>query len=781
MRPMVAHPSASVMNRCDLHANSGQQSCRLQEPTTAHSCVCGRPGNVEAMLCASEMTACDAQAPTSAAQRAHFEAGQPNFSSGAREGEGCAEALRTQNALLTTAVNNMSHGLSMFDPSARLLVCNTQYLSMYGLSSAIVKPGCSLRDIFEQKVKAGTFFGDVDQTLDRIVNAVSDGKAASWLDEWLDGRVIAIVSKPLGDGSWITTHEDVTGRSQTARELRRMKTFLDTVIDHVPATILVKDARDFRYLLVNKKGEEYLGYSRDHIIGKTAHDLFDRESAELIEGHDRNTLKQQQLERYESSPLHRPDDNSQVILGKKLVVKGANDEPEYLLSIIEDVTDRVQAAQQLSYQAHHDGLTGLANRVLFMERMAELLAQLATSNERFSVLLLDLDHFKSINDSLGHPVGDGLLKVVAKNLVATLNDSGLVARLGGDEFAILQICETDQRESAIALSNRILDVLAATHEIDNHKVVTGASIGIAFAPGQGPDADRLMKCADLALYQAKANGRNQFTVFDERMETEAKVRHLLEFDLRKAIANSEFEVHYQTIFDAETREPCGAEALVRWRRERGEIVSPERFIPLAEHTGLIVPLGQLVLQKACTDALGWPSPIKVAVNLSPVQFGKGDLIDTVTRALVESGLPPERLELEVTESVLLGKSDENIAILSTLKSMGISIVLDDFGTGYSSLSYLKMFPFDKIKIDRSFVTDLPSRSDCAAIVCAVVNLARALDMVTTAEGVESYEQYQMLRAAGCHLVQGYLFSRPVPNAEIVFAGYSDIGQSGKAA
>lgn len=728
----------------------------------------------------SEMTACDPQDLASPIHRP--ERGQSLGANGPGDEESCCgETLRIQNTLLATALNSMSHGLSMFDPRAQLRTANTQYLSMYGLSADIVRPGCSLRDIYEQKVKAGTFFGDVDQTLDRIAAAVAEGKPTRWLDEWLDGRVIAIINKPLGDGSWISTHEDVTERSQTARQLRQIKSFLDTVIDHVPATILVKDAHDFRYLLVNKKGEEFLGYPKAHIIGKTARELFTRESAELIENHDKTTLTQRQLERYESSPLHRPDDKSQVVFGKKLVLRGANDEPEYLLSIIEDVTDRVQTAQQLSYQAHHDGLTGLVNRVRFMEQMTELLEQLPTSHRCFSVLLLDLDHFKSINDSLGHPVGDGLLKAVAKDLMATLNTADLVARLGGDEFAILQICETDQRDSALALSNRILDVLAATHEIDNHKVITGVSIGIAFAPDHGLDGDRLMKCADLALYHAKANGRNQFSVFDERMETEAKIRHSLEFDLRKAIARSEFEVHYQTIIDLATQEPCGAEALVRWRRPQDGIVSPERFIPLAEHTGLIIPLGQSVLQKACADALGWPSAIKVAVNLSPVQFGKGDLIDTVTRALDESGLPPERLELEVTESVLLGKSEENIAILTALKSMGVSIVLDDFGTGYSSLSYLKMFAFDKIKIDRSFVTDLPTRPDCAAIICAIINLARALGMKTTAEGVETDEQYRMLRAAGCHLVQGYLLSRPVPHREIVFSGPHHLGREGDAA
>jgi diguanylate cyclase (GGDEF)-like protein len=401
-----------------------------------------------------------------------------------------------------------------------------------------------------------------------------------------------------------------------------------------------------------------------------------------------------------------------------------------------------------------------------MERVEDALQRLARLGQRFNVLLLDLDRFKSVNDSLGHPVGDGLLKAVAHRLQATLHERDIVARLGGDEFAVLQMIDGDQREAAVALSNRILDVFAGTYNIDGHQLVTGASIGLAFAPEHGADVDLLMKGADLALYRAKSQGRNQFCIFEPGMETEAHSRHALEIDLRNAIRCSEFELHYQPVFDIGTETPSGAEALVRWRHFSRGVVSPADFIPLAEETGLIVPLGEWVLRTACCAAMAWPANTTVAVNVSPVQFRKGDLVDTVANALVESGLPPERLELEITETVLLDNNEDNLAILAALKSLGVSIVLDDFGTGYSSLSYLKLFPFDKIKIDRSFVSDLSSRPDCAAIVCAVINLARILNMVTTAEGVETREQLLLLRAAGCSFAQGYLLGRPIPAGEL---------------
>jgi diguanylate cyclase (GGDEF)-like protein/PAS domain S-box-containing protein len=672
--------------------------------------------------------------------------------------------------LLEAAVDNVSFGLAMFDDQARLLWCNIPYLDMYGLQPDILTGECTLHQLLELQVRAGTFFGDIDHAVAKILDIVASGRPAKTLDERVDGKAIAVMTTPLGDGGWLATHEDVTELTQRMRQLSQTKNFFDTIIEHVPATIIVKDAWTRRYLLINKKGEEFLGCSKQQIVGKTAHEMFSPEAAKAIDDHDQEVLIAGQQIGYESIPLHLPDDDSHLIVTQKLLVPGGKGRADFLLSIIEDVTERVRAATLLSHQAHHDALTGLANRVLFAERIDSALNDMKRhGGDRVTIMLLDLDRFKSVNDTLGHPVGDNLLKAVAERLRALLQDNELVARLGGDEFALMQIANGDQREAAIALSSRVLDELSTTFQIDGHQIVTDTSIGIAFAPEHGTDVERLLKCADLALYQAKTQGRGQYYVFDAAIETQAQSRHALEIDLRKAIAQNEFEIHYQSIFDIATGRPCGVEALVRWQRPSHGIVPPGDFIPLAEETGLIVPLGEWILHQVCVESAAFPPQIKVAINLSAVQFGKGDLVATVSRALTESGLAPDRLELEITESVLLHGNEQNIATLAALKSLGLSIVLDDFGTGYSSLSYLRMFQFDKIKIDRSFVNELCTRSDCAAIVCAITSLSRALNIVTTAEGVETADQYRLLRSAGCALAQGYLFSRPVPAAALRLA------------
>ena len=682
--------------------------------------------------------------------------------------------------LLQTAIDHMSEGVSMYDASSRLLLCNKSYLDLYRLTPELVQNSPTLRRLLELKVKAGTFFGDVDHVADRVLDGIAEGKTTRILDEWIDGRIIAIATSPIGEGIWVATHADITEHARVVRELQRTTNFLNTIIDNVPAAVLVKDAKTFRYLLVNQHAEKYVGCARQMIIGRTAYEIFSAESAKAITDDDHRTLSAERLVEYESSPLHRAGDHSQIVFTRKLLVHGPQGGADYLLTIIEDVTERVHAETQLSHQAQHDALTGLANRTLFMKRVGEAFDRLRRHGHPFTVMLLDLDRFKLVNDSLGHPVGDGLLKAVAQRLMMCVGENDLVTRLGGDEFAVLQICDDNQREAAIALSSRILDALATNFDVEGHQIITGASIGIAFALEHGTDADQLLKCADLALYHAKSAGRNRHCVFDATMETEAQSRHALEFDLRTAIARGEFEIHYQSIFEIATGRPSGVEALVRWAHRQRGIVSPAHFIPLAEETGLIVPLGESILRQACTDGRHLPADIKVAVNLSPVQFGKGDLVDMISRALAESRFPPHRLELEITESVLLHNNEQHIAILTALKSLGVSIVLDDFGTGYSSLSYLRMFPFDKIKIDRSFVSELSTRSDCAAIVCAIVNLARSLNIATTAEGVETHDQFLLLRTAGCSLAQGYLFSRPVPLSELTFTNVN-YGQAGEAA
>jgi diguanylate cyclase (GGDEF)-like protein/PAS domain S-box-containing protein len=427
-----------------------------------------------------------------------------------------------------------------------------------------------------------------------------------------------------------------------------------------------------------------------------------------------------------------------------------------------DITERRRSEERMQFMARHDGLTGLANRVQFLDRVNERLSALEVGGKPFAILMLDLDQFKQVNDSLGHPVGDALIQAVAFRLKAVTRDCDTVARLGGDEFAICYPLDHDDREQAMSLATRLLADVSKPYELEGHQVIVETSIGIALAPKDGVSADRLVKNADLALYGAKADGRNTFRFFKPEMESRARDRHALQNDLRQALARQEFEIHYQTLVDVQTRRASGVEALLRWRSPRRGMVSPDQFIPTAEEMGLIVPLGEWVLRQACADAMRLPDHVSMAVNLSAVQFRNAGLIDSVAAALAESGLAPERLQLEVTESVLLSNNAQNIAMLHQLKSLGLSIVLDDFGTGYSSLSYLTLFPFDKIKVDRSFVSELTNRAECAAIVCAVIGLGRGLNILTTAEGVETDEQFILLQAAGCSEAQGYLFSRPCP-------------------
>jgi diguanylate cyclase (GGDEF)-like protein len=426
------------------------------------------------------------------------------------------------------------------------------------------------------------------------------------------------------------------------------------------------------------------------------------------------------------------------------------------------------AAAAIAHQAHHDALTELPNRVLFRKHVDDAMARARGAGERFNLLMLDLDHFKAINDTLGHAFGDLLVKAVARRLKACLSASDIVARIGGDEFAVLQAARVDQAARddqgavAAALAKRILETIGEPFDLDGHHVIVETSIGVALYPADGVEAEELLKHADLALYRAKSDGRNAFRLFEPGMDSEAQARYDIEVDLRSAIPRHEFEVYYQPLVDAASAEVTGCEALVRWNHPQHGLVAPDKFISIAESTGLIVPLGEWVLRRACADAAAWPPHIKIAVNLSPIQFRKGDIVDVVASALSESGLPADRLEVEITESVLLQKNESNLSKLHRLRRLGVSIVLDDFGTGYSSLSYLLTFPFDKVKIDRSFVADMSTRSDCASIVCAITGLAKSLDMTTTAEGVETPEQLDLLRAAGCNQMQGYLFGRPCP-------------------
>src|SRR3984885_7843888 len=434
------------------------------------------------------------------------------------------------------------------------------------------------------------------------------------------------------------------------------------------------------------------------------------------------------------------------------------------VATFEDITDWQNAQAQISHMARHDALTNLPNRTLFREQLEQALRH-AKRNDHIAVLCLDLDHFKGINDSLGHPIGDDLLREVAGRLTDCVREGDTVCRLGGDEFAIVQIC-SDPQSSPTNLASRLIEVVSAPYEVQGHQIAIGVSIGIAVAPDDGSQPDQLLKNADLALYRAKEDGRGLFHFYKIGMDARAQAPRLLEVDRRGALLRSEFLVYYQPIHDLKADRVTGFEALVRWNHPLRGMITPLNFIPLAEETGLIVPLGDWVLRTACSDAAGWSQDVCVAVNLSPAQFKSRNLVPSVVLALEDSGLSARRLELEITESVLLHDSDATLATLHKLRSLGVRISMDDFGTGYSSLSYLRSFPFDKIKIDRSFVSELATRDDSMAIVRAVAGLGKSLGISTTAEGVETSEQLALLRAEGCTEVQGYLFSPPRPAEDV---------------
>jgi diguanylate cyclase (GGDEF)-like protein len=414
--------------------------------------------------------------------------------------------------------------------------------------------------------------------------------------------------------------------------------------------------------------------------------------------------------------------------------------------------------------AHYDALTDLPNRVLFRERLEQALKWIHR-NEQIAVLYLDLDHFKSVNDTLGHPVGDELLKTVAGRLHACLRETEIIARLGGDEFAIIQTAIMVPAD-VTDLVKRIYEALNESFNANGHQLIAGTSIGIAIAPDDGIDPDQLLKNADLAMYGAKADGRGTYRFFKPDMDARVKARRALESDLREAIIRGEFELHYQPLVSLRDNKITGCEALLRWFHPERGMISPMDFIPIAEETGLITPIGEWVLRTACAQAATWPDDIKIAINVSPVQFKTGNLVQAVINTLATSGLAAPRLELEITEAVLIHDDTAALAILHQLRELGVRVALDDFGTGYSSLSYLQRFPFDKIKIDRSFIKDVKDSVGSHSIVQAVMSIAKARNMTTTAEGVETEEQREILRGLGCTEMQGYLYSPPIPAAKM---------------
>lgn len=590
--------------------------------------------------------------------------------------------------------------------------------------------------------------GLLDETWLVALLSASVGFAGYFAVRWLPLRVLDRTLEALR----ISQHDLIT---QNAR--------FDAALSNMSQGLCLFDA-DARLVIFNSRFAEIYQVPPDKIApGMTTAELMALavKSGDAVDVDPQGMQELQQTflrEGVAGSAIERLDDGRSVAISHRPMPNGG------FVVTFEDITERLAAEERIKHLAHYDALTDLPNRVTFYEGLASILAHLRRE-ETVGVLSLDLDHFKSVNDTLGHPIGDLMLKAVADRMRSCLRGEDLVARLGGDEFAVVQV-PSGESSNVPALASRLIEVVGAPYDIEDHQVVIGLSVGIAMAPGDGTEPDLLMKEADLALYRAKADGGSAYRFFEIGMDARMQARRVLELELRKAVLKGEFELEYQPIIDVKTRRITSCEALIRWQHPKRGTIPPLEFIPAAEETGLIVPIGEWVLMQACAEAARWPEEITIAVNLSPAQFKSRNLVQAVKNALAKSGLPASRLELEITELVLLQESDGVFTILHQLRDLGIRIAMDDFGTGYSSLGYLRSFPFGKIKIDQSFIHDLSSKEDSLAIVRAVVGLSSSLGITTTAEGVETNEQLARLTTEGCNEVQGFLFSPPRSAADV---------------
>ncbi len=545
------------------------------------------------------------------------------------------------------------------------------------------------------------------------------------------------------------------------KALEETQLLLDTIIDALPVGVFVKDmANEGRYVIYNTALCAIEGQEVERVLGKKSNEVYGPVDGTKFNGQDLSVMAGDGQDGiYEETIVRPTGDVLRVRSVKKPLPTSDGSKPRFLLGICEDVTARRASEDRLAHMALHDALTGLPNRLLLKERLDRDVKRRHAA-DTVSILYIDLDVFKAINDTYGHHVGDRLLEQVAVRLRSCLRPSDMVARLGGDEFAVLTHLENGE-PSALRLAERLLQTFEQPFDLGDCVVHMGASIGISIASDQGEDGEALLRYADIALYAAKSEGRGVARVHVHGMTNHAEHRLTMSEDLRRALTNDEFEIDYQPLHDLATERVTGFEALLRWRHPTRGLVSPADFIPYAEQTGLIVAIGQWVLRAACQQAVGWPEDISIAVNLSAVQFKKPGLVAWIRDMLHDTGLSPRRLELEVTESILLLDSGSNVQTLYNLRALGVRIAMDDFGTGYSSLNYLRRFPFDKIKMDRSFIADVCDDLGSLAIVRAVTGLGSSLSITTTAEGIETPEQFATLKAEGFNQLQGFLIGRPM--------------------
>ena len=786
-----------------------------------------------------------------------------------------------KNAFVSSALNNLKQGVVITNPRQRIVLLNDRYLEIYGLSRSDITPEMTGRELLELRLKRGMLDVSIEEFYaealkpEGLVTELPGGKSVhvkcfrlpnggsvathedcseqrelsrqlasteQFLESVLENIPVCVAAKTIEDGRYIFANraferfsrysrdfivgkradeiftpdtaagieaadraalnategqfrnefvvergsrkrvlassrviarndrgepeflialfEDVTDRNVLSHELENAKKFLELVVDNIPVSLTVERARDGRYLLANRSAETILNRRREEVAGLTAAEIFNEREAKLIMARDEAALKKRRP-LTEEHPISTKD-GLRLFLTRRVTVLDDAGEPQYLIKTHEDVTDRRQTESRMAHMAYHDGLTDLPNRAAFLQALTQMIEACSEAEEQFAVLSIDLDGLTEVNDVFGHDTGDKLLIEVAQRLQASAR-GGVVARLSGDEFGL--IIDGKQPIAGMLLAEQLAETMAKEIMIDGKSVRTGVTTGIAIFPYNGADAASLLANAGAALSRAKAKSRGTISIYEPEMDRQIRDRRVLHQDLSIAIKNGEISLYYQpqaSSLQSGKSEIIGFEALARWRHPVRGFVPPSDFIPLAEESGLIFEMGQWILREACREAASWPVPLQVAVNLSPAQFMHGDVVSLVHSILLETGLAPGRLELEITEGVLIEDFDRGLALLRRLKGLGVRISMDDFGSGYSSLSYLQAFPFDKIKIDRAFVMNLGRNPQSAAIVRAVIGLGHGLEMSIVAEGVETQEQLNFLAEQGCDAVQGYFIGKPLP-------------------
>ena len=786
------------------------------------------------------------------------------------------------NAFISSAMNNLNQGVVMTDAQRRIIFCNDRYLEIYGLTRSDIRPDMTGYDILRLRRERGVLGVTDDEFYEKaassngLITELPDGRAIlvkyfvlpnggsvathldvseqrrlsqqlastkQFLESVLDNVPACVAAKSLEDGRYIFANtayerfwgfsrehvvgknarelfapisadgidaadqaalnspdgqfrnefeverggerrmvasiriavrnegdrpgflllvfEDVTDRRSLSQELESTKKFLELVVDNIPVALIVEQVKDGRYLLANRSAETILNRKREEATGLTASDIFNAKEAKLIIARDEAAIKKRGMIT-EEHPISTKD-GLRLFLTRRATVLSDAGEPQYLIKTHEDVTDRRQTESRMAHMAYHDGLTDLPNRAAFLQALMQMIEACEGTGEEFAVLCVDLDGLKEVNDVFGHALGDKLLIEVARRLDDSAR-GGLVARLSGDEFGL--IIDGKQPDAGLALAQKIGEAVAEDFQIDGRPVRAGITAGMAVFPHNGTDGASLLANAGAALFRAKQKSRGTISLYQPEMDQQIRDRRVLHQDLSMAVKNGELSLAFQPQGAAGhsvgESEIIGFEALARWQHPVRGQVSPAEFIPIAEESGLIVEMGEWILREACREAASWPKQLQVAVNLSPAQFMHGDVVGLVHSILLETGLAPGRLELEITEGVLIEDFDRGVALLRRLKALGVRISMDDFGSGYSSLSYLQAFPFDKIKIDRAFIINLGRNPQSAAIVRAVIDLGHGLDMSIIAEGVETVDQLAFLAREGCDGVQGYLLGKPLP-------------------